>query len=89
MPSYCYCCKKCEHSFDDLLKISDRLKPTEEACPVCGEKEVYLTLGTPPAMDIMATSIGTAKHRPTAEFREVMQRMKKKYPGARKTLKDY
>jgi putative FmdB family regulatory protein len=90
MPSYTYCCKECDHHFEDLYKIDDRLKPTENPCPSCNKpNSIYLSLGAPPHMDIMATSIGTAKHRPTDEFREVMRRMKKHYPGARKTLKDY
>jgi putative FmdB family regulatory protein len=90
MPSYNYCCKECNHFFDDFLKIDDRLKPTENPCPSCQKTNtVYLSLGSPPHMDIMATTLGTAKHRPTEEFREVMKRMKKRYPGASKSLKDY
>lgn len=89
MPVYNYLCKNCDHSFEEMLKISDRNKPTENPCEKCkSENSVYISLGGVPFMDIMATTVGTAKHRPTDEFREVMKRMKKRYPGANK-LKDY
>jgi putative FmdB family regulatory protein len=90
MPTYEYKCRDCDFFFTDLLKISERLEPTNKDCPNCSKGEtVYLTVGATPSMDIMSTTLGTAKHKPTPEFREVVNRIKKKYPGARKTLKDY
>lgn len=89
MPLYDYSCKDCSESFSDMYKIDDRNIPCEKPCPNCGEMGVYISLNAVPHTDIMNTTLGTGKHRPTDEFREVTRRIKKTYPGARKTLKDY
>ena len=38
MPTYDYKCEKCDHTFEEDLKIADRKIPTEERCrfPTCG-----------------------------------------------------
>ena len=48
MPIYEYYCESCEHSFEELLSVSERDEPTKESCPICEEntvkKGVSLTL---------------------------------------------
>lgn len=39
MPIYEYYCE-CGHEFEEMLSVSNRDKPTEDACPKCGEKTV-------------------------------------------------
>ena len=48
MPVYEYYCESCEHSFEEILSVSERDVPTKECCPICEEntvkKGVSLTL---------------------------------------------
>ena len=36
MPTYDYKCEKCDHTFEESLKIVDRRAPTESPCSECG-----------------------------------------------------
>ena len=36
MPTYDYKCEKCDHTFEETLKIVDRKTPTESPCSECG-----------------------------------------------------
>ena len=36
MPTYDYKCEKCDHTFEESLKIVDRSVPTESPCSECG-----------------------------------------------------
>ena len=38
MPTYDYKCEKCDHTFEESLKIVDRRVPTESPCSECGGK---------------------------------------------------
>ena len=38
MPTYDYKCEKCDHTFEESLKIADRSAPTESPCSECGGK---------------------------------------------------
>ena len=42
MPIYeYYCdCDKCDHAFEEVMSISRRDEPTEQACSKCGEKNI-------------------------------------------------
>ena len=40
MPFYDYKCEKCEHTWEEMLKIKDHKKPEKKPCPKCGEKKV-------------------------------------------------
>ncbi len=44
MPIYEYACKKCEHAFDVLQKISD---PVLTDCPECGESALRKLISAP------------------------------------------
>ena len=39
MPFYDYKCSKCEHRFEEFLKISERKKPERAKCPACGDSK--------------------------------------------------
>ena len=36
MPTYDYKCEKCDHTFEESLKIADRSALTESPCSECG-----------------------------------------------------
>jgi putative FmdB family regulatory protein len=38
MPVYQYVCHKCEHKFEEFLKMSDHKKPCKAPCPACKHK---------------------------------------------------
>jgi len=88
MPIYEYSCKECEDSFTEILSVNDRENPTKEPCKKCGAKDsLYIVLGAVGWMDIMRTTVGTARHKPTDEFREITKRIKKS--NRRSNMKDY
>lgn len=88
MPVYDYRCKECEHHFTDIFKVDERATPTTLPCPSCQKSDcIYIALSCVPHMDIMKTTVGTAKHKPSQDFREVMKRVKKNNRGS--TVKDY
>jgi len=74
MPFYDYKCEKCDHSFEELLKIDERSKPTRRKCPECGEKgcikQVITGIGGV-GVDGNMRIDGNA----TGAFRDVMQKV--------------
>lgn len=74
MPLYDYRCQACEHQFDEQHKIAEREAPCSLPCPACGaEGQVNLIVGAPALCDPVRLGL----RKPTPEFREVMNRMKK------------
>lgn len=74
MPFYDYKCEKCEHTFEEMLKINQRSKPEKAPCPACGEKKCVKQIITGIAgmkMDANMAIDGNAK----GAFRDVMQRV--------------
>tara|TARA_R110000824_G_scaffold49838_10_gene139682 strand:+ start:13826 stop:14170 length:345 start_codon:yes stop_codon:yes gene_type:complete len=76
MPMYDYECRACEVIFEELVKIANRLAPTEAPCPQCGEKEVrqvHLTVN-------IGDSVRLGVKKPGAEFNDVMDKIKYNHP---------
>lgn len=44
MPIYEYECPRCEHRFEELIRLSD---PDPEACPACGQSSVRRRISAP------------------------------------------
>lgn len=74
MPFYDYQCDKCEHRFEEMLKINQRSKPEKAPCPACGEKKCVKQIITGIAgtkMDANMRVDGNAK----GGFRDVMNKV--------------
>lgn len=86
MPFYDYMCSKCEHTFEEMLKISERSKPCKKACPNCGAKKSVqqVILQAPAACDPIR--VGKAG-KVDSGFREVISKIKKAHP--RNSMRDY
>lgn len=55
---YEYICKKCDHKFEELLKVDDREEPTKLPCPSCKESgNVEIAIG--PVLSIWKTEKST------------------------------
>ena len=78
MPMYDYECKSCGVIFEELVKIADRLAPTESPCTNCGEREVkqvHLNLN-------IGDSGRLGVRRPDPAFNDVREKIKHHHPLA-------
>jgi putative FmdB family regulatory protein len=76
MPVYGFICDKCEHTFDELLNISEREKPIGLPCPSCKKKSVRRSY------DGFTQTVGsdttlTPNKATGGQWNEMMNRMKK------------
>ena len=87
MPTYDYMCEKCDHTFEESLKIVDRGVPTEYPCerrlhrasPICGgEVKQIIVQASGFAYDNIRTK--HSKQEP-GWFKEKMTDMKRNNPG--------
>ena len=87
MPTYDYKCEKCDHTFEESLKIVDRGVPTESPCerrlhrasPICGgEVKQIIVQASGFAYDNIRTK--HSKQEP-GWFKEKMTDMKRNNPG--------
>lgn len=86
MPTYDYVCSKCEHTFEKICRIDNRLDAESEACPNCKKEScVTLTLNAPSLVSPFRID-GLVK--PKGDFKERMQQIKK-VSGRNSTIKDY
>ena len=80
MPFYDMMCKKCNHEWDVLLKISEMDKPLGEPCPSC--KEVggieRRILGAPSFGDPFRMGL----RKTDGEFKDVMRRIHERNYGS-------
>lgn len=51
MPYYNYECQSCNHTFELLLKISEKDKPLQENCEICGRMEIIKICDSPMICD--------------------------------------
>lgn len=72
MPTYAYQCKKCEHYFEKILKISERDEPITQPCPEC-EGEVYRTMET----GGLVSDSKTPLRRAGSGWNDVLKKIKK------------
>ena len=87
MPTYDYKCEKCDHTFEESLKVVDRGVPTESPCesqihrasPICGGKvKQIIVKASGFAYDNIRTK--HSKKEPSW-FKDRMKDIKKKHPG--------
>ena len=76
---YEYECQNCNYLFERTLKLVDRLIPTEEPCPECGQLEVQQYLGTMLYVD--SHKLMTSR-KPDSGFREVLAKIHENTPGS-------
>ena len=91
MPTYDYKCERCEHTFEEDLKISDRKIPTESPCeqrvlgliqasPICGGEVKQIIAAPYFGYDNIHTRHSTNNKEP-GWFSDKMKDMKKNIPG--------
>jgi putative FmdB family regulatory protein len=86
MPFYDYQCSKCDHTFEEFLRMADRKKPTKNPCSRCQAigSVNQVILQAPAACDPIR--VGSAG-RLDWGFKEVIKKIKTAHP--RHTMKDY
>jgi putative FmdB family regulatory protein len=77
---YIYKCEECEHTFELVVKLANRLVAIESPCPECGEVGcIEQVLGMP--MSIDQHKLMCAK-KPDSQFSERMEKIHKSTPGS-------
>lgn len=76
---YDYVCVNCQHQFEKIVKMADRLVAIEAPCPECGEMTIEQYLTMPAVIDIHKTM---NKKQPDGEFKERMQKIHQTTPGS-------
>lgn len=80
MPLYDYVCLECGHDFEKNLKIADREKPTNEACPNCGQFEsVKQMIAKAPGI---GDPVRLGIRQPDDTWKDFTRRLKKSNPGS-------
>ena len=75
MPMYDYSCQDCEHKFEQMERIDNRLNPESKPCPKCGKMNVKFQIGCPAVGDPVRMGI----KKPDAGFKEIMSKVKEKH----------
>jgi putative FmdB family regulatory protein len=78
MPLYEYECQECGIVFEEQLLIADRKAPIEKPCFKCETGEIKMVLSSINLGDPVRLGIT----KPSAEFKDVMQKVKKGHPLA-------
>lgn len=86
MPLYEFQCEKCNHTFDEVLKMDDRDTPTKNPCPICKEEKCVISVLSAPAV-VSPFSIDGLK-KPKSDFKERMAQIKQQNKHTAK-IKDY
>ncbi len=81
MPTYEYFCNKCQHEFDEILKIDERDAPTKSPCPKCGQSESIEQKMSAPAVVADGTRLFFHK-KMDGKLKERLQEIKRKNPGS-------
>ncbi len=80
MPTYDYKCEKCDHTFEESLKIVDRGAPTESPCSECGgEVKQIIVQASGFAYDNIRTRHSTKKV--PGWYTDKIKDMKRNIPG--------
>jgi putative FmdB family regulatory protein len=78
MPTYDYECGECGHTFEMVLPIPKKDKPTSSNCPVCGEKKVKKIIGAPVIADIFRLDVRSKD----PGMRDLLQKIHQRTPGS-------
>jgi putative FmdB family regulatory protein len=76
MPVYQFACTKCNHVFDQYLKIEERELPTKDKCPNCKKKGVQRDYNNF-SQTIGSDATLTPDRATGGRWNELMGRMKK------------
>ena len=79
MPLYDYECKSCGILFEEFISISERLIPTEQPCPECGDKSVdqivtQMNIGDPVRLGVK---------KPSGEFNHIIEQISEQNPRSK------
>jgi len=75
MPNYAFKCEKCEHTFDEMLSLSNRDEPLKKPCPKCNKKKIVRDWGaSTPSLAMDATL--TPQKVVGSQFKEVIDKIK-------------
>ena len=88
MPTYDYKCEKCDHTFEESLKVVDRGVPTESPCerqlhraaPICGGEVKQMVAAPYFGYDNIHTRHSTNNKEP-GWFSDKMKDMNRNIPG--------
>jgi putative FmdB family regulatory protein len=88
MPTYDYRCEKCDHTFEESLKIVDRGVPTESPCerqlhraaPICGGEVKHIIAAPYFGYDNIHTRHST-KNKEPGWFKDKITDLKRNNPG--------
>ena len=88
MPTYDYKCEKCDHTFEESLKVVDRGVPTKSPCesqihrasPICGGEVKQILFAPYFGYDNIHTRHST-KNKEPGWFKDKMTDMKRNIPG--------
>ena len=84
MPEYVFECKKCEYSFDEIHTIMNMDVPLNNPCPSCQEiGNIIRIVGCSRIVDSARLESTKGRLKPTSEFTEVMNRIKKKHTASK------
>lgn len=76
MPNYGFICDNCEHTFDEILSISDRETPLKNPCPSCKKKKIRRQYDSF-SQSLASDSTLNANKATGGQWNELMGRMKK------------
>ena len=79
MPNYPFKCEKCDHKFEEILKMSESDEPTKKPCPKCKKKKVVRDWGEQANSVAYDTTLTPTKVCGSA-WNEVIDRVKEKAP---------
>ena len=75
MPNYAFKCEKCEHTFDEMLSLSNRDEPLKKPCHKCKKKKIIRDWGaSTPSLAMDATL--TPQKVVGSQFKEVIDKIK-------------
>ena len=77
VPTYQYVCNKCNHGFDEFMKMEDREIPTTKACPSCKKKKSVVRDYNSFSQSIGSDATVTPNKVTGGKWNEMMGRMKK------------
>lgn len=77
MPVYGFICNKCDHKFDEYLKMDEREEPLKKPCPKCKKKKSIRREYDGFSQSIGSDATLTPNKATGGQWNEMMGRMKK------------
>ena len=84
MPEYVFECEMCEHTFEEIHTIINMDVPLNNPCPSCKKSgNIIRIVGCSRIVDSARLESTKGRLKPTSEFTEVMNRIKKKHTASK------